>query len=124
MNATIYTEIRSAFVSQIRPLRLMNEILRGLAPLLVSFFLPIFSVFMQTLLNDLDKSTGRYKDEVNLKTAIMSFINAVLSQGAGEVSALLSLHLHLIRFKSSKSFSMTSNVSFTDQFGVQNSFAV
>ncbi|CAB1331125.1 unnamed protein product, partial [Coregonus sp. 'balchen'] len=38
----------------------------------------------QTLLNDLDRSTGRYRDEVNLKTAIMSFINAVLSQGAGE----------------------------------------
>uniref|UniRef100_A0A8D0CLU4 Dishevelled associated activator of morphosis 1 n=1 Tax=Scleropages formosus TaxID=113540 RepID=A0A8D0CLU4_SCLFO len=40
----------------------------------------------QTLLNDLDRSIGRYRDEVNLKTAIMSFINAVLSQGAGEVS--------------------------------------
>lgn len=90
MNATIYTDIRSAFVSQIRPLRLMNEILRGLSPLLFSFFLLIFSVFTQTLLNDLDKSTGRYRDEVNLKTAIMSFINAVLSQGAGEVSATFS----------------------------------
>jgi len=41
----------------------------------------------QTLINDLDKSTGRYRDEVSLKTAIMSFINAVLSQGAGVVSA-------------------------------------
>lgn len=40
----------------------------------------------QTLINDLDRSTGRYRDEVNLKTAIMSFINAVLSQGAGEVT--------------------------------------
>lgn len=39
----------------------------------------------QTLINELDRSTGRYRDEVNLKTAIMSFINAVLSQGAGEV---------------------------------------
>lgn len=68
----------------------MNEILRGLSPLLFSFFLPIFSVFTQTLLNDLDKSTGRYRDEVNLKTAIMSFINAVLSQGAGEVNATFS----------------------------------
>jgi len=29
---------------------------------------------------------GRYRDEVNLKTAIMSFINAVLNAGAGEVS--------------------------------------
>jgi len=41
---------------------------------------------VQTLLIDLDRSTGRYRDEVNLKTAVMSFINAVLSQGAGEVT--------------------------------------
>uniref|UniRef100_A0A8C9MSY8 Dishevelled associated activator of morphosis 1 n=1 Tax=Serinus canaria TaxID=9135 RepID=A0A8C9MSY8_SERCA len=46
----------------------------------------------QTLINDLDKSTGRYRDEVSLKTAIMSFINAVLSQGAGES---LDFRLHL-----------------------------
>ncbi|XP_010774733.1 disheveled-associated activator of morphogenesis 1-like [Notothenia coriiceps] len=47
----------------------------------------------QTLLNDLDRSTGRYRDEVNLKTAIMSFINAVLSQGAGETSLEFRIHL-------------------------------
>uniref|UniRef100_A0A8C2L098 Dishevelled associated activator of morphogenesis 1b n=1 Tax=Cyprinus carpio TaxID=7962 RepID=A0A8C2L098_CYPCA len=47
----------------------------------------------QTLLNDLDKSTGRYRDEVSLKTAIMSFINAVLSQGAGEASLEFRVHL-------------------------------
>uniref|UniRef100_A0A8C9V2Y7 Dishevelled associated activator of morphogenesis 1b n=1 Tax=Scleropages formosus TaxID=113540 RepID=A0A8C9V2Y7_SCLFO len=47
----------------------------------------------QTLLNDLDRSTGRYRDEVNLKTAIMSFINAVLSQGAGEESLEFRVHL-------------------------------
>ncbi|XP_062326115.1 disheveled-associated activator of morphogenesis 1 isoform X1 [Osmerus eperlanus] len=47
----------------------------------------------QTLLNDLDRSTGRYRDEVNLKTAIMSFINAVLSQGAGESSLEFRIHL-------------------------------
>ncbi|XP_036398074.1 disheveled-associated activator of morphogenesis 1 isoform X2 [Megalops cyprinoides] len=47
----------------------------------------------QTLLNDLDRSTGRYRDEVNLKTAIMSFINAVLSQGAGELSLEFRVHL-------------------------------
>ncbi|XP_051510565.1 disheveled-associated activator of morphogenesis 1b isoform X2 [Myxocyprinus asiaticus] len=47
----------------------------------------------QTLLNDLDKSTGRYRDEVSLKTAIMSFINAVLSQGAGETSLEFRVHL-------------------------------
>uniref|UniRef100_A0A8C6PJL4 Dishevelled associated activator of morphosis 2 n=1 Tax=Nothobranchius furzeri TaxID=105023 RepID=A0A8C6PJL4_NOTFU len=40
----------------------------------------------QTLLNELDRGTGRYRDEVNLKTAIMSFINAVLNAGAGEDS--------------------------------------
>lgn len=40
---------------------------------------------MQSLLSELDRSTGRYRDEVNLKTAIMSFINAVLNAGAGEV---------------------------------------
>ncbi|TRY94949.1 hypothetical protein DNTS_013098 [Danionella cerebrum] len=47
----------------------------------------------QTLLNDLDRSTGRYRDEVSLKTAIMSFINAVLSQGAGESSLEFRVHL-------------------------------
>ncbi|KAM8921693.1 disheveled-associated activator of morphogenesis 1 isoform 2-T2 [Pelodytes ibericus] len=47
----------------------------------------------QTLINDLDRSTGRYRDEVNLKTAIMSFINAVLSQGAGVESLDFRLHL-------------------------------
>uniref|UniRef100_A0A8D3DSH1 Disheveled-associated activator of morphogenesis 1-like n=1 Tax=Scophthalmus maximus TaxID=52904 RepID=A0A8D3DSH1_SCOMX len=47
----------------------------------------------QTLLTDLDRSTGRYRDEVNLKTAVMSFINAVLSQGAGETSLEFRVHL-------------------------------
>ncbi|XP_066532057.1 disheveled-associated activator of morphogenesis 1 [Hoplias malabaricus] len=47
----------------------------------------------QTLMNDLDRSTGRYRDEVNVKTAIMSFINAVLSQGAGETSLDFRIHL-------------------------------
>ncbi|XP_041132548.1 disheveled-associated activator of morphogenesis 1-like isoform X2 [Polyodon spathula] len=47
----------------------------------------------QTLLNDLDRSTGRYRNEVNLKTAIMSFINAVLSQGTGAVSLEFRVHL-------------------------------
>lgn len=42
--------------------------------------------FTQSLLNELDRSTGHYRDEVNLKTAIMSFINAVLNAGVGEVS--------------------------------------
>ncbi|KAG7328027.1 hypothetical protein KOW79_007971 [Hemibagrus wyckioides] len=47
----------------------------------------------QTLVNELDRSTGRYRDEVNLKTAVMSFINAVLSQGAGESSLDFRIHL-------------------------------
>uniref|UniRef100_A0A8C5HPA7 Disheveled-associated activator of morphogenesis 2-like n=1 Tax=Gouania willdenowi TaxID=441366 RepID=A0A8C5HPA7_GOUWI len=47
----------------------------------------------QTLLHELDKSTGRYRDEVNLKTAIMSFINAVLNAGAGEDNLEFRLHL-------------------------------
>ncbi|MED6249479.1 Disheveled-associated activator of morphogenesis 1 [Ataeniobius toweri] len=47
----------------------------------------------QTLINELDRSTGRYRDEVNLKTAIMCFINAVLSQGAGETSLEFRIHL-------------------------------
>ncbi|XP_072103567.1 disheveled-associated activator of morphogenesis 2 isoform X1 [Mobula birostris] len=47
----------------------------------------------QTLLNELDRSTGRYRDEVHLKTAIMSFINAVLNAGAGEDNLEFRLHL-------------------------------
>ncbi|MEQ2218712.1 hypothetical protein XENOCAPTIV_007172, partial [Xenoophorus captivus] len=40
----------------------------------------------QNLMTDLDRSTGRNRDDVSLKTTIMSFFNAVLSQGAGEVN--------------------------------------
>ncbi|KAM4692829.1 disheveled-associated activator of morphogenesis 2 [Discoglossus pictus] len=47
----------------------------------------------QTLLNELDRSMGRYRDEVNLKTAIMSFINAILNAGAGEDNLEFRLHL-------------------------------
>ncbi|XP_055361405.1 disheveled-associated activator of morphogenesis 1-like isoform X2 [Betta splendens] len=47
----------------------------------------------QTLLTDLDRSTGRYRDEVSLKTAIMSFVNAVLRPGAGETSLEFRVHL-------------------------------
>lgn len=77
----------------------------------------LLSFTTQTLLNDLDRSTGRYRDEVNLKTAIMSFINAVLSQGAGEVklavnlciACLLTPHLH----HTSIWFSLQSNLCCT-----------
>lgn len=51
----------------------------------VESFNAVWPVIPQTLINDLDRNTGRYRDEVSLKTAIMSFINAVLSQGTGEV---------------------------------------
>ncbi|XP_028298343.1 disheveled-associated activator of morphogenesis 1-like [Gouania willdenowi] len=47
----------------------------------------------QNLVTDLDRSTGRYRSEVHLKTAVMSFINAVLSQGAGEASLEFRMHL-------------------------------
>ena len=48
---------------------------------------------MQGVINDLDKSLGRYKDDVSLKTTIMSFINAVLNYGAGADSLEFRLHL-------------------------------
>jgi dishevelled associated activator of morphogenesis len=47
----------------------------------------------QGIINDLDRSTGVYRDEVNLKTAIMSFINAVLNYGPGVESLEFRLHL-------------------------------
>ena len=42
---------------------------------------------------DLDRSTGIYREEVNLKTAIMSFINAVLRCGPGKVVKNMQNHL-------------------------------
>eukprot|EP00794_Sanderia_malayensis_P020228 gene20228-22204_t len=47
----------------------------------------------QTLINDLDRSTGIYKDEFNLKIAIMSFINAALRYGAGADHIEFRIHL-------------------------------
>lgn len=47
----------------------------------------------QGVINDLDKSLGRYRDDVSLKTTIMSFINAVLNYGAGAESLEFRLHL-------------------------------
>lgn len=47
----------------------------------------------QTVLNDLDRSTGLYRDEVNLKTAIMSFVNAILNYGPGQEHLEFRLHL-------------------------------
>lgn len=48
---------------------------------------------LQGIVNDLDRSTGIYRDEVNLKTAIMSFVNAVLNYGPGQESLDFRLHL-------------------------------
>ncbi|XP_021708225.1 disheveled-associated activator of morphogenesis 1 isoform X1 [Aedes aegypti] len=50
-------------------------------------------VRFQGIVNDLDKSTGAYRDDVNLKTAIMSFINAVLNYGPGQENLEFRLHL-------------------------------
>uniref|UniRef100_A0A096M3A8 Dishevelled associated activator of morphogenesis 1 n=1 Tax=Poecilia formosa TaxID=48698 RepID=A0A096M3A8_POEFO len=47
----------------------------------------------QNMMIDLNRSTGRHGDDVSLKTAIMSFINAVLNQGAGENSLNFRIHL-------------------------------
>nr|CAD7440127.1 unnamed protein product [Timema bartmani] len=47
----------------------------------------------QGIVNDLDRSTGVYRDEVNLKTAIMSFVNAVLNYGPGQENLEFRLHL-------------------------------
>lgn len=47
---------------------------------------------LQSLINDLDRSTGIYKEEVHLKTAIMLFINAALKYGPGKVSSFYLSH--------------------------------
>ncbi|KAK3092739.1 hypothetical protein FSP39_006760 [Pinctada imbricata] len=47
----------------------------------------------QGLVNDLDRSTGIYKEEVNLKTAIMSFFNSALRFGPGQEYLEFRLHL-------------------------------
>lgn len=44
-------------------------------------------------MNDLDRSTGCYRDETNLKLAIMSLINALVNYGAGEDQLEFRLHL-------------------------------
>lgn len=47
----------------------------------------------QRLINDLDRSTGKYRDDVHFKTACMSFINAVIKYGAGEDNLEFRIHL-------------------------------
>ena len=53
----------------------------------------------QGIINDLDRSTGKYRDDVNLKTAIMSFINAVLNYGPGRSFLPITSRKPLIVFK-------------------------
>ncbi|XP_049874997.1 disheveled-associated activator of morphogenesis 1 isoform X2 [Pectinophora gossypiella] len=47
----------------------------------------------QGIVNELDRSTGAYRDDLGVKTAIMSFVNAVLNYGPGEDSLEFRLHL-------------------------------
>ncbi|XP_017096188.2 disheveled-associated activator of morphogenesis 1 isoform X2 [Drosophila bipectinata] len=47
----------------------------------------------QSIVNDLDRSTYGYRDNVNLKTALMSFVNAVLNYGPGQENLEFRLHL-------------------------------
>ncbi|XP_041469305.1 disheveled-associated activator of morphogenesis 1-A-like isoform X2 [Lytechinus variegatus] len=47
----------------------------------------------QRLINDLDRSSGKYRDDVHFKTACMSFINAVIKYGAGEDNLEFRIHL-------------------------------
>lgn len=47
----------------------------------------------QCIINDLDRSTGSYQDNLNLKTALMSFINAILNYGPGQENLEFRLHL-------------------------------
>lgn len=49
--------------------------------------------FTQGIVNDLDRSNGPYRDDVGFKTAIMSFINAMLSYGPGQENLEFRLHL-------------------------------
>lgn len=46
---------------------------------------------MQTLIVDLDQDYEDYREDVGIKTAIMSFINAALNYGPGQVSAVAPL---------------------------------
>jgi dishevelled associated activator of morphogenesis len=50
-------------------------------------------LFLKTIVNDLDRSVGAYRDDVGLKTATMSFLNALLNYGPGEDNLEFRLHL-------------------------------
>ncbi len=50
------------------------------------------------LINDLDRSTGEYRDDFVFKTAVMSFINAVLNYGAGQVRTFFTLNIAVLTY--------------------------
>ena len=50
----------------------------------------------QGIINDLDRSTGQYRDDVNIKTALMSFINAIINYGPGQENLEFRLHLRFV----------------------------
>lgn len=47
----------------------------------------------QSIINDLDRNTGVYTDDLIVKTVIMSFVNAVLSYGPDQERLEFRLHL-------------------------------
>ena len=48
------------------------------------------------MVNDLDRSTGTYRDDVTVKTAVMSFVNAVINYGPGQENLEFRLHLRYL----------------------------
>ena len=55
---------------------------------------------LQGIINDLDRSTGEYRDDVNIKTALMSFINAIINYGPGQENLEFRLHLRFVHNQS------------------------
>ena len=72
---------------------LLQYLLHYIIALQLSYLLPIPGTRFQSIINDLDRSTGKYRDDVNVKTAIMSFINAILNYGPGQENLEFRLHL-------------------------------
>lgn len=52
-------------------------------------------LLLQSLVNYLDCWTGEYRDDLPLKTTIMSFINAALKYGPGQVHAYTSHFIYV-----------------------------
>ena len=58
--------------------------------------MPPYAASLQGIINDLDRSTGQYRDDVNIKTALMSFINAIINYGPGQENLEFRLHLRFV----------------------------